>query len=249
MDCQLKQTALPCRLSGEHVRRHYIRPCADRPLPDVPRCVEVGVGLVATAGLQDERAFSSCRIFLHLETLDQITISAKALVSSLSTRLDDLVVEFVVADGLSLYRTIAVHVINLKCVNAVTIAAFHAAPAQDSNSRCFQTKPQRSIWLDLLGEIGVPILMLTTAAFFVVRRGVGLSPEFGRFQYPGLMFPIVDLVTTQGRGGFAHLATMRYFRLNRKGNRRMQALSSAANAVRPAIPPMPEGTGFSRRTL
>ena len=49
MDRQLKQTALPCRLSGEHFRTHYIAPCADRPLPDVPRCVLVGVSLMAAA--------------------------------------------------------------------------------------------------------------------------------------------------------------------------------------------------------
>src|SRR4051812_10187163 len=49
MDRQLKQAALPCRLSGEHFRRHYKRPGADRPLPDVPRCVQVSVGFVAAA--------------------------------------------------------------------------------------------------------------------------------------------------------------------------------------------------------
>ena len=251
MDRQLKQTALPCQsLGGEHFRRRYKHPCANRPLPDVPRCVQVGIGFMATADLQDKRSFASLGVFLHLETLDQVAVGAKALVSPLSTRPDDLVVESVVADpGLSFYRTITVYVINLKCVNAVAIAAFRAATAQDSNSRCFQTKPQRSIWLDLLGEIGIPILVLTTAAFFIVRRRVGLSPEFGRFQYPGLMFPIVDLVTTQGRWGFAHLAIIRYFQLNRKGNRARSPQTQAMSRVaRPAIPLPPEGGSFSRRT-
>ena len=33
---------------SENFRPHYIRPCEDRPLPDVPRCVQIGVGLVPT---------------------------------------------------------------------------------------------------------------------------------------------------------------------------------------------------------
>ena len=49
MDRQLKQTALPCRLSGEHIGTHYGAPDAERPLPDVQRRVDVGLGFVPTA--------------------------------------------------------------------------------------------------------------------------------------------------------------------------------------------------------
>jgi hypothetical protein len=49
MDRQLKQTALPYRSRGEHFRRYYMRPCADRPLPDVQRCVGVGLGFMPAA--------------------------------------------------------------------------------------------------------------------------------------------------------------------------------------------------------
>ena len=35
---------------SENFRPHYIRPCADRPLPDNQRCVQIGVGLVPTRG-------------------------------------------------------------------------------------------------------------------------------------------------------------------------------------------------------
>ncbi|MGB8174506.1 MAG: hypothetical protein WCF29_05775, partial [Pseudolabrys sp.] len=46
---QLKQTALPYYLRGEHFRLHYSSPCADRPLPDVQRCVGVGLGFMPAA--------------------------------------------------------------------------------------------------------------------------------------------------------------------------------------------------------
>ena len=49
MDRQLKQTALPCRLSGEHIGTHYGAPDAKRPLPDVQRRVDVGLGFVPAA--------------------------------------------------------------------------------------------------------------------------------------------------------------------------------------------------------
>src|ERR1700730_4188055 len=49
MDRQIKQTALPYRSRGEHFRRHYMRPCADRPLPDVQRCVGVGLAFMPAA--------------------------------------------------------------------------------------------------------------------------------------------------------------------------------------------------------
>ena len=35
-------------LGGENFRPHYIRPCEDRPLPDGPRCVQIGMGFVPT---------------------------------------------------------------------------------------------------------------------------------------------------------------------------------------------------------
>ena len=47
MDRQLKQTALPCRLGGEHIWGHY-SPIGDQcPLPDVDRRVGVRVGGVS----------------------------------------------------------------------------------------------------------------------------------------------------------------------------------------------------------
>lgn len=50
---QLKQTALPCRLGGEHFGSHYGPPGADRPLPDVQRRVGVCVrGMAARDALE-----------------------------------------------------------------------------------------------------------------------------------------------------------------------------------------------------
>lgn len=50
MDRQLKQTALPCQLSGEHFRDHYIPLTRLSALADVASRVDVGGRFVATAG-------------------------------------------------------------------------------------------------------------------------------------------------------------------------------------------------------
>jgi len=47
MHCQLKQTALPCQLSGEHFRRHYRALCRQRPRADVDGSVGICVRGVA----------------------------------------------------------------------------------------------------------------------------------------------------------------------------------------------------------
>ena len=72
MDRQLKQAALPCRLSGEHFRTHYGAPGADRPLPDVQRRVDVGRGLMPAADAP-EGGLIGAVLFVDAATSDAFT--------------------------------------------------------------------------------------------------------------------------------------------------------------------------------
>jgi hypothetical protein len=273
--------------SRENFRRHYGRPCVDRPLPDDQRCVDIRVGfmpirdtfeagligsvLLVDAAARDALArrimgddvadrdsgilrfvgdetfeLGECPItkprslvaagrspaadavefslpgaatppgiFLPLEAFDQITVGAKALISCLGAELDDVVVEFVIVIvDLSLNASVTIDVIDLECMNVVSISTSYTSTTKGRNGVRLQTKPQRAIQFEVLREISIPVPALAGKTLSIVSDGIGGAPCCPISANPLCILPIIDLITTE-RLGF-HMCNIHA--LGEKGN-------------------------------